>query len=290
MKIKQFLLLNYTQLRRISTTTLLSKKQQPSTKTKNSSSHDWLSRQLSDPFVERARKLNYRCRSAFKLLEIDDRFKILQPGYAVVDCGASPGSWTQVAVRRVNADFADKHLPKGAVIAIDRQLIYPIEKSNHELQIMLYKSLEVQMEQQFHIKNTLMYLVSLMEKFQPKGLEVQLSQDKAIQIANIPSTTQTIQTLSDDSFDLNDFKLDLLQHMRQLKEDVMLLKQLLYKADPCAGTLAPIEEDHFDLFQSQARAVNFVRFYKMMRKLGDDDKKKNFVSVESKVIRRRCNF
>ena len=44
-----------------------------------------------------------RCRSAFKLIEIDDSFNILAPGHCVVDCGAAPGSWTQVAVHRVNA-------------------------------------------------------------------------------------------------------------------------------------------------------------------------------------------
>jgi 23S rRNA U2552 (ribose-2'-O)-methylase RlmE/FtsJ len=45
-----------------------------------------------------------RCRSAFKLIEIDDRFNLLSPGQCVVDCGAAPGSWTQVAVHRVNAN------------------------------------------------------------------------------------------------------------------------------------------------------------------------------------------
>jgi 23S rRNA methylase len=44
-----------------------------------------------------------RCRSAFKLIEIDDKFSLLAPGHCVVDCGAAPGSWTQVAVHRVNA-------------------------------------------------------------------------------------------------------------------------------------------------------------------------------------------
>ncbi|XP_066139772.1 rRNA methyltransferase 2, mitochondrial [Euwallacea fornicatus] len=102
------------------------KKVQPSVKTKNSSSYEWLSRQLSDPFVELAKKNNYRCRSAFKLIEIDDKFRILQPGHVVIDCGAAPGSWTQVAVKRVNADLALKDSPQGTVLAIDRQPIFPI--------------------------------------------------------------------------------------------------------------------------------------------------------------------
>lgn len=96
-------------------------------KTKGTSSQQWLSRQLSDPYVEKAKLMNYRCRSAFKLLEIDDRFKILRPGDTVVDCGASPGSWTQVAVKRVNSDGLKLDAPKGTVLAIDRQQIYPIE-------------------------------------------------------------------------------------------------------------------------------------------------------------------
>ncbi|XP_030758703.1 rRNA methyltransferase 2, mitochondrial [Sitophilus oryzae] len=96
-------------------------------KVKGVSSHEWLARQNSDPYVEKAKMLNYRCRSAFKLIEIDDRFKILRPGYHVVDCGASPGSWTQVTVKRVNSDASDKSLLQGKVISVDRQLIYPIE-------------------------------------------------------------------------------------------------------------------------------------------------------------------
>lgn len=63
----------------------------------------WLQRQLSDPYVKASHALNFRCRSAFKLLEIDDKFRVLQPGYSVVDCGAAPGAWSQVAVQRVNS-------------------------------------------------------------------------------------------------------------------------------------------------------------------------------------------
>ncbi|KAJ8929569.1 hypothetical protein NQ314_017733 [Rhamnusium bicolor] len=96
-------------------------------KTKTISSQHWLSRQLSDPYVEKAKLLNYRCRSAFKLIEIDDRFKILHPGDIVIDCGASPGSWTQVAVKRVNSDGLNNKLPRGTVLALDKQQIYPIK-------------------------------------------------------------------------------------------------------------------------------------------------------------------
>ena len=64
------------------------------------SSRQWLNRQLTDPFVIKAKQDNWRCRSAYKLLEIDDKCHLLKPGYIVIDCGAAPGSWTQVAVSK----------------------------------------------------------------------------------------------------------------------------------------------------------------------------------------------
>lgn len=95
-------------------------KQQPNNlKGKSKSSQDWLTRQLADPYVEKARMLNYRCRSAFKLLEMDDKYKILKPGDVVLDCGAAPGSWTQVAVQRTNANGKLERAPLGAVYSID---------------------------------------------------------------------------------------------------------------------------------------------------------------------------
>jgi len=79
-------------------------------KGRTTAAQNWLIRQLKDPYVKRARQESYRCRSAFKLLEIDEKFNILKPGYIVLDCGSAPGSWSQVAVRRVNADGAGKYL------------------------------------------------------------------------------------------------------------------------------------------------------------------------------------
>src|ERR1700730_15352413 len=67
------------------------------------SSTEWLSRQLNDPYVAEARRLGYRSRAAFKLIELDDRFRLLLPGRRVVDLGCAPGGWTQVAVERVGA-------------------------------------------------------------------------------------------------------------------------------------------------------------------------------------------
>ncbi|KAA0705462.1 rRNA methyltransferase 2, mitochondrial [Triplophysa tibetana] len=87
----------------------------------------WLERQLSDPFVKAAHSQDYRCRSAFKLIEIDDKYKILKPGYSVVDCGAAPGAWSQVAVQRVNSTGERTELSKGSVIGIDLLRIAPLD-------------------------------------------------------------------------------------------------------------------------------------------------------------------
>jgi len=60
----------------------------------------WLERQINDPFAAKARALGYRSRAAFKLTEIDDRFRLLKPGARIVDLGLAPGGWTQVAIER----------------------------------------------------------------------------------------------------------------------------------------------------------------------------------------------
>lgn len=81
----------------------------------------WLARQLNDPYVARARAEGYRSRAAYKLAEIDDRFGFLRPGARVVDLGAAPGGWTQVAVARVNALGTRRGKPVGRVLGIDLQ-------------------------------------------------------------------------------------------------------------------------------------------------------------------------
>lgn len=72
-------------------------------KARTGAEHLWLARHLKDPFVKAAKVESYRCRSAFKLLEVDERHRVLRPGLRVLDCGAAPGAWSQVAVRKVNA-------------------------------------------------------------------------------------------------------------------------------------------------------------------------------------------
>ena len=78
------------------------------------SSKLWLERQLNDPYVAQAKRDGFRSRAAYKLIEIDDKYRLLKPGLVVVDLGAAPGGWSQVAAMRVGA--ADD---KGKVIAID---------------------------------------------------------------------------------------------------------------------------------------------------------------------------
>jgi 23S rRNA (uridine2552-2'-O)-methyltransferase len=81
------------------------------------SSQRWLARQLNDPYVAEAKKRGYRSRAAFKLLQLDDQFRFLKPGSRVLDLGAAPGGWTQVAVERTR---------KGTVVGIDLVPIEPI--------------------------------------------------------------------------------------------------------------------------------------------------------------------
>jgi 23S rRNA (uridine2552-2'-O)-methyltransferase len=81
----------------------------------------WLERQLNDPYVHEAKKLGYRSRSAFKLIEIDDKYEFLKPGGRIVDLGAAPGGWSQVAATRVKAEDG-----KGRVVAIDMHSMDPI--------------------------------------------------------------------------------------------------------------------------------------------------------------------
>lgn len=82
------------------------------------SSRRWLERQLNDPYVAEAKRRGYRSRAAFKLIELDDKYKLFRQGLRVADLGAAPGGWTQVAVERVGAS--------GRVVAIDLTPIEPI--------------------------------------------------------------------------------------------------------------------------------------------------------------------
>ncbi len=87
-------------------------------KRRTPSSRAWLERQISDPYVARAKREGFRSRAAFKLAEIDDKYRLLRPGARIVDLGAAPGGWCEVAARRVGA--------RGRVVAIDILDMKPI--------------------------------------------------------------------------------------------------------------------------------------------------------------------
>lgn len=72
-------------------------------KSRDLSSTLWLERQLNDPYVAEAKRLGYRSRAAFKLAQLDDKYRLLRPGMRIVDLGAAPGGWTQIAVERTRA-------------------------------------------------------------------------------------------------------------------------------------------------------------------------------------------
>jgi len=97
--------------RQLSTRLRTAKKRSPQ-------SQRWLERQLNDPYVAAARAAGYRSRAAFKLVELDEKFHLLQPGARVVDLGCAPGGWIQVALRKLGE--------RGAVVGLDLLPVDPI--------------------------------------------------------------------------------------------------------------------------------------------------------------------
>ena len=85
---------------------------------KSNSSARWLERQLNDPYVMEAKRLGYRSRAAFKIADIQDKYKIIQPEHKIVDLGCAPGGWMQVAMELMNN--------KGTVVGIDLLEVEPI--------------------------------------------------------------------------------------------------------------------------------------------------------------------
>ena len=85
---------------------------------RSKSSRRWLDRQFKDPFVKRAQEQGLRSRAAFKLLEIQEKDHLLRPGMRVLDLGAAPGSWSQIAARLVG--------PKGRIFAMDLLAMEPL--------------------------------------------------------------------------------------------------------------------------------------------------------------------
>ncbi|MFQ1702649.1 RlmE family RNA methyltransferase [Loktanella agnita] len=101
------------------------------------SSTKWLQRQLNDPYVKRAKADGYRGRAAYKILELDDKYRFLVPGARVVDLGCAPGGWCQVAIPRVNALGEKKGKEQGYVLGVDLQEVEPIAGAElHQLDFM----------------------------------------------------------------------------------------------------------------------------------------------------------
>jgi 23S rRNA (uridine2552-2'-O)-methyltransferase len=91
--------------------------------TRSNSSNRWMHEHVTDPYVQQAKKLGYRSRAAFKIIELDEKFKLFKRGLTVIDLGAAPGGWSQIAAPKVGVELAI--IPRkaagksGRVIAID---------------------------------------------------------------------------------------------------------------------------------------------------------------------------
>lgn len=91
------------------------------------SSRQWLLRQLNDPYVTKAHDLGYRSRAAFKLVEIDAKYHFLKPGITVIDLGAAPGGWTQVAAQKLKIGTPKGNAASSRLIAIDLSDMPPLK-------------------------------------------------------------------------------------------------------------------------------------------------------------------
>ncbi len=104
---------------------------------RKASSTRWLQRQLNDPYVKRAQAEGYRGRAAYKIMEVDDKFRFLVPGARIVDLGCAPGGWVQVAVPRINALGEKSGKAIGTILGIDLQEMEPINGATlHQLDFM----------------------------------------------------------------------------------------------------------------------------------------------------------
>ncbi|MDF1855828.1 RlmE family RNA methyltransferase [Pseudooceanicola sp.] len=104
---------------------------------RKASSTRWLQRQLNDPYVQRAQNEGYRGRAAFKIMELDDKFRFLVPGARIVDLGCAPGGWLQVAVPRINALGEKSGKAVGRIIGVDLQEVDPVPGAEiHQLDFM----------------------------------------------------------------------------------------------------------------------------------------------------------
>ena len=91
------------------------------------SSTRWLKRQLNDPYVKLAKQEGFKSRAAYKLMQLDDKFRFLLPGKIVLDLGSAPGGWSQVAASRTNSDKHQPNSEMGRVIAVDLTEMDPLQ-------------------------------------------------------------------------------------------------------------------------------------------------------------------
>jgi 23S rRNA (uridine2552-2'-O)-methyltransferase len=96
-------------------------------KGRRSSSTAWLKRQLNDPYVQQAKKDGYRGRAAYKIRDLDDKYRFLVPGARVVDLGCAPGGWCQIAVKRVNALGEKQGKRVGTILGMDLQEVQEVD-------------------------------------------------------------------------------------------------------------------------------------------------------------------
>jgi 23S rRNA (uridine2552-2'-O)-methyltransferase len=94
---------------------------------RTTSSRQWLMRQLNDPYVSKAQDLGYRSRAAFKLLDIDAKFRFLKPGITLIDLGAAPGGWTQVAAQKMKVGTTKGKAAGSQLIAVDLSDMAPLQ-------------------------------------------------------------------------------------------------------------------------------------------------------------------
>ena len=100
------------------------KKIKPVATKKLRSNRAWIERHINDPFVKRSRQEGYRARSVYKLIELNDKEKLIRPGMCVVDLGAAPGSWTQVVREKLAGKDGEV---RGTIIAMDILPMDPID-------------------------------------------------------------------------------------------------------------------------------------------------------------------
>ena len=117
---------------------------------RRNSSTRWPQRQLNDPYVKRAQNEGYRGRAAFKIMELDDKYRFLVPGARVVDLGCAPGGWCQVAVPRINALGDRSGKAQGRLLGVDLQEVEPIAGAEiHQLDFMAEGELQKLLKRRF---------------------------------------------------------------------------------------------------------------------------------------------